>query len=446
VNTIGAKIVGAATSVESVYITAGILVLILPPATLGNTSAALVVVVASAVAMASKYLLAPHKKHIFNPAALGAVVTGFVMVGGHASWWVGGNLALLPFVLIGGLAIVRKIRRFDLVLWFFLIAVATIVVTIPSSNVFGIISLAILHTSMLFFGFVMLTEPLTTPPTRRLRLIYATIVGVVFTPAFHIANIASSPEIALLVGNLFSYVVSPKGRMVLSLLRTEETSSTTRDFFFQPDIHPTYRAGQFLEWTLPHAHADSRGTRRFFTIASAPSDSELRLGVKFYPKPSTFKQALAALKPGDKMFATQLGGEFVLPKDTEKKLVFVAGGIGITPFHSHLTDLLARKEKRDIVLLYGNRTPADIVYASTLADARQQFGTKIIHVVNEGATEGMHTGVITADLVKKEIPDYRERLFYISGPQAMVAGIKSMLLSIGVSRNSIHTDYFVGLA
>ncbi len=445
VNALGAHLTRAATSVESVYITAFILALILPPATVGDSSAALTVIVASAVAMGSKYLLAPAKKHLFNPAALGVLVTGIGM-GGYASWWVAGNLQLLPFVLIGGLAIVHKIRRFDLVLAFAITAVVTMILTTPGRDAVSVFSLAFLHTSLLFFAFVMLTEPLTTPPTRRLRIVYGVIVGVLFAPAVQLSGIHTSPELALLIGNVFVYLVSPRGRHVLTLARTEETSASTRDFIFTSDKPFAFCAGQFLEWTLPHEKPDSRGTRRFFTVASSPTENEIRLGVKFYPKPSSFKQALAALVPGGKIFATQLGGEFILPRDPAQKLVFIAGGIGITPFRSHLRWLLDKREKRDIVLFYGNRTPADIAYQSILDEARETLGTKTVHVVSEGALAGMRTGFIDAAVISSEVPDYAERTFYISGPQVMVSAMKKTLLSLGVSRARIHTDYFIGLA
>lgn len=445
VNEIGARLVKAATSVESVYITALILVLILPPATPGSLPAALVVIIASAISMASKYVLAPYKKHIFNPAALGVAVTGVLSIG-YASWWVGGNIPLLPFVLIGGLAIVHKIRRFDLVVTFFVFAIGTIALTTPQIGFGTAVSLAVVHTSLLFFAFVMLTEPLTTPPMRRMRLVYAAFVGILFAPAVHLGGVYSSPELALLIGNVFSYFVSPKGRHILTLVRTEETSASTREYVFTPDKHFPFAAGQFLEWTLPHRNPDARGTRRFFTIASSPTEKEIRLGVKFYPKPSTFKQALSALVPGEKIFATELGGEFILPKNTNEKLVFIAGGIGITPFRSQLQHLLDTEEKRDIVLLYANRTPADIAYLPVLTEAEKVLHTKIVHVVAEQAEQGMRTGFITAELITSEVPDYHDRVFYISGPQVMVSAMKKMLLKIGIARKNIHTDYFIGLA
>lgn len=445
VNESFSRVLGAAKSVESVYITAFIVALILPPATIGDISEAIVVVAASACAMASKYVFAYRKKHIFNPAAFGVAATALLM-GGNASWWVAGNVALLPFVLVGGLAITRKIRRFDLVISFFIAATLTIVLTTPSLSVGDAIELTFLHTSLLFFAFIMLTEPFTTPPSRLMRIVYGLLTGILFAPAMHIGNVYSLPEFALLIGNIFVFMVSPKWRSILTLVRVEDTSASTKDFVFTSDKPLIFSAGQYMEWTVPQKKPDARGTRRFFTIASSPTEAEVRLGVKFYPKPSTFKQELLALTPGDRVSAAQLNGEFVLPNDVSKKLVCIAGGIGITPFRSHFRYVLDLGQKRDIVLLYANRTPADIAYGSILSEAEKALGTKIVHVMSETVGEGMRKGPITAELVRSEVPDYLERVFYISGPQAMVSTMKSMLRAMGVAHSNIHTDYFIGFA
>ena len=76
-----------------------------------------------------------------------------------------------------------------------------------------------------------------------------------------------------------------------------------------------------MEWMLPHSHPDTRGTRRYFTIASSPTEEYMRLGVKMFDKPSSFKKALVSMNVGDSMTASQLAGEFVLPKDKRGFLV-----------------------------------------------------------------------------------------------------------------------------
>src|SRR5664279_1731117 len=110
-------------NVESVYISALILALIITP--LSGLSDLWFIGWAGVLAMASKYVVAINKKHIFNPVAFAVAVTALT-VNQTASWRIG-NAPMLPFVLIGGLLVVRQLRRFNMVLSFFFGALVTIV-------------------------------------------------------------------------------------------------------------------------------------------------------------------------------------------------------------------------------------------------------------------------------------------------------------------------------
>ena len=186
------------------------------------------------------------------------------------------------------------------------------------------------------------------------------------------------------------------------------------NFIFAADRRLTFRPGQYLEWTLPHTAPDSRGNRRYFTIASSPNDSHVMLGVKFYKPASTFKRALAAMKPGDTLAVGQLAGDFVLPKNPHTKLAFIAGGIGITPFRSMVGHLLDCKEKRDIVLLYSNKTVGEIAYKNIFNHA-QELGLKTVYAITDEApltqqnNSAFYYGAIDARLIAQTIPDYRGR-------------------------------------
>ena len=81
---------------------------------------------------------------------------------------------------------------------------------------------------------------------------------------------------------------------------------------FETNQKMDFTPGQYLEWTLEHPDEDSRGIRRYFTIASSPTEDTFRIGIKFYPHPSTFKQALLGMKEGSSMVASGLSGDFVL--------------------------------------------------------------------------------------------------------------------------------------
>lgn len=446
-NSAFAKGFGAEKNIESVYITGLILALIITPVVPTNYAGIGFLIFASAWAMASKYILAIGRKHIFNPAAFGVALSALV-IGQSATWWVAGNLILLPFVLVGGLLVVRKIRRFDMVIAFSIVALLTVVLTTNGSSPLMAIVQTLQHSSFFFLALVMLTEPLTMPPSRLLRMVYGAMVGFLFAPNIHLGSFYFTPELALLIGNIFVYIVSPKGRFMLTLVEKNKIADGTYEFIFAPDRPFTFRPGQYLEWTLGHRFADNRGNRRYFTIASSPTEKLVRLGVKFYKPESSFKRALWAMPINDTVSASHIAGDFVLPHDKKKKLVFIAGGIGVTPFRSMVQYLIDTKDPRSVVLLYSNKTASEIAYKDIFDQAATAIGMKTVYALtNEpNPVPGTYSGFIDGALIAQEVPDYKERTFYISGPHGMVTTFEKTLRDMGVSRFNIKTDYFPGFA
>lgn len=430
---------------ESVYITALILALIVDPVAVTDLKGIAAIAFASVWAISSKYILAVGRKHLFNPAAVGVALSA-LLLNQPATWWVGGNPWLLPLVLIGGILVVRKLRRLDLVATFLVVALATVLATTEPAQYAAAFKETLSSSPLLFFAFAMLTEPLTAPAQRWPRIAFAAIVGFLFAPNIHVGSLYFTPELALLVGNLFGFSVSPKGRFILTLERIEQTAADSYDFIFRSQRKLAFQAGQYLEWTLGLDHSDNRGNRRYFTVASSPTEQAVRLGVKFYPQSSAFKRALGTMKPGATIHASQLAGDFTLPSDPKTKIAFLAGGIGITPFRSMLQYLVDRKEARPIVVLYGTEGQDDIAYRDVLGSARRELGIRTFHAVAKGAERGQYPGYIDARLVRLTMPDYLERTFYISGPQAMVKALRQKLLAMGVSRSKIKVDYFPGFA
>lgn len=441
----------AQINLESAYITALILLfLITPLESLSDNTFLSLAFWGAAWAMASKYIFAINKKHIFNPAAFAVVLTE-VTLHQSASWWIG-TMPLFPFVLIGGLLLVRKMLRFDFVISF--LVVASFMSIAPHLNNAGslltISKNSLVISPLLFLAFVMLTEPLTTPPKRWLRVVYGALVGLLFAPGIHIGSFYFTPEIALLSGNIFSYLVSPKQKLILSLKEKKFVGTDTYDFIFTPSEVLKFEPGQYLEWTLGSNGADSRGNRRYFTISSSPTEPEIHMGIKFYSAPSTFKTALQKLNIGDTIIASQLAGEFLLPKDSTKKLVFIAGGIGITPFRSMIKYLIDKNQKRIVTLLYSNKTMADVAYKEIFDEAEEKLNIKTVYALTD--IENIPNdwkgccGFITADVIKKEIPDYKDRIFYLSGPHGMVVSFEKVLKDLGVSKWNIKKDFFPGFA
>ncbi|MDB5188164.1 MAG: hypothetical protein JWO50_684 [Candidatus Kaiserbacteria bacterium] len=399
----------------------------------------------------SKYILTVRGKHIFNPVAVGVALVG-ILLGSYASWWVGGTIYLMPFVIIGGLLIVRKIHRFDMVLVYIVVSIVVgLIPTIVQAGDIPNIALRLVeHTPIFFFAFIMLTEPLTTPPRRAARMTYATIIAALAAPWVHFGEfIYFTPETALLAGNVFSYFMSSPFKKLATLTQINQISRGTYEYVF--DAQAKFLPGQYAEWTIHTKHDDSRGNRRYFTIASSPAEGDLRIGVKVYDKPSTYKQSLMQLKVGDTILAGSIAGDFTMPHDTTQKIAFIAGGIGITPFRSMVQHMIDTQQKRDAVLLYSNRSEDEIAYYDFFQNASNVLSPsfRVIHTLTDPGisnTWNGEKGFIDGAFIERTVPDYKERKFYISGPQGMVSACLSALLKLGVPRTNIHTDYFPGFA
>lgn len=389
-NQVIGRMLKAPVGSESSTITGLILYLILAPYATIATQCLVVV-----IAMFSKYIFAWKKRHIFNPAALVVAVAPFVGIVDF-TWWIA-SAVYLPLVVILGLLVVRKTRRMTMFLTFVVVAGGIALVK-------GV-SIAELFISfpLIYFGAFMLTEPASTPPTTKLRLVYAVIVGVLFNFYF---------ELALVIGNIFSFIVSPKDYKILKFLKKNPLANGVVEYVYDGTVQ--FVAGQYAEWTLPH-DADSRGNRRYFTIASSPTEEHIRIGIR--EGSSSFKKALDTT---DKIVVSQVSGEFVLPKDKSIKLAFLAGGIGVTPFRSMIQYLIDTEEQRDIVLFYGAESHA-------YKDVFERYPVKVEYV----------------SMIKKEMLEpHKDRMFYISGPNVMVDVFKKMLKEMGVK--DIKTDYFPG--
>lgn len=423
---------------ESQFITALILILIIGPLPLIPNL--LFYSLAGIFAMGSKYIFAINKQHIFNPAAFGVVGTGIVLNQG-ASWWAG-SMYLLPFILIGGLVMTRKINRFNLV-FSFLLSSSLFLVLFNKVTIQGLPAY-IINPGTLFFAFVMLTEPITSPADKKLRTFYGVLVGVLMVIFQSVLTVFYTMELALLAANGIGRVIRFSKKYHLVLKEKKEIGAGIWQFLFESVQPLIFIPGQYLEWSLMHPHPDDRGTRRYFTIASSPTEKEVMLTVKIPEKSSTYKQALKNLRSGDSLYATNLEGDFVLDKRKDVSYVFIAGGIGITPFRSILKYMLDNNISAPITLFYVAHSADEFVFDEVFEEAKKRFWFKIVYVVSENPSQNWEgeVGRLTEDMIKKHVEDYPSRLFYLSGPQPMTGAYKKMLKQMKIKH--IRTDYFPG--
>jgi ferredoxin-NADP reductase len=158
---------------------------------------------------------------------------------------------------------------------------------------------------------------------------------------------------------------------------------------------------------------------------------------------------MSGMNARSNIVAAQIAGDFTLPSDPRRKLVFIAGGIGITPFRSMLKYLLDMQERRDIILFYVNKTADEIAYKDVLGAAHTQLGVKTFYTLTNTTAVPRNwaglVGRIDEQLLLRAIPDYDERFYYLSGPPDMVRTYEHVLKNMSVGRDQIKKDFFPGL-
>jgi ferredoxin-NADP reductase len=426
---------------ESSYITALILALIFSPTL--QVFGLVVLGLAGVIAAASKFVLTIRGRHIFNPAAIAAVVVSFSGLG-FASWWVATPPLFIPTLLLG-FFIIYKTRRFLVGGMFIALSTILVLVFLLSQGDSLTDSLVLLLSwPILFFSGFMLTEPLTLPRKKSQQIIEVLIVAPLFAIPIGFGDFTTTPALALVIGNLYAFIVSRRQAVTLVYEGSKKLSDTSRELTFSATQPVQYEAGEYMEITVPHPKKDLRGIRRSFSVTSPANDRKVSFGIKFYERSSSFKKALAELPVGYRITATSVNGDFTLPKDPSVPLLLVAGGIGITPFISHLRTLKKHKQTRDIVLFYLVKSEKDLAYIDLLKKAGVQ-----VYIVTKSDTPLSTSGVrhinesrLSKDTIIKYVTDANMRYAYVSGPPLMVDSVQADLKNLGLTH--IKTDYFIG--
>lgn len=427
---------------ESSFITGAILFFIFTPTLEGSELAALVLV--GLIAGASKFLLAYKGRHIFNPAAIAAFIVGIFGIA-HATWWVGTPVLVVPTLILGFL-VLQKTRRVPSSGKFLGFASVLVIAMLMVQGA-GLSESLVLWLSwpILFFSSFMLTEPLTLPRKKWQQILEAAIVAVLFAIPIHIAGFETTPALALVIGNVLAFVFTRRQKVLLRFKERKQLTPTSHEYIFTPNKPQQFEAGQYIEIQVPSKKHDFRGSRRSFSLTSAPGATELSLGIKFYEPSSTFKQSLRQMPEGMVIESTGIGGDFTLPKDAKRPLLFVAGGIGITPFVSHLQSLREQVTMRDIIVFYSISSIDELAYKDIL----ETSGVKVFVVTQSdtplalpGGWTHINARYFTKEMFAENVGHIANRKAYISGPPLMIDGAKQQLHQLGVRR--IKTDYFIG--
>lgn len=224
--------------------------------------------------------------------------------------------------------------------------------------------------------------------------------------------------------------------MKLKFIAKRKEAEDVWSYIFEGKEPIKWTAGQFLVYFLDHENPDIRGKQRFFTISSASFEKNIMLTTRLSPEnSSSFKKALNEMKPGDTIDAKGPDGDFTV-FSPNKHFVFIAGGIGITPFRSIILDLAHKKLPLNITLLYANSTPEFPFKDELEKIASDNPNFKIHYIVSP-----KH---IDEEVVKQTVPNLKKVIFYVSGPEKMVEILSEMLMKMGISEENLKQDFFPG--
>jgi ferredoxin-NADP reductase len=220
--------------------------------------------------------------------------------------------------------------------------------------------------------------------------------------------------------------------MLLTLQEKEHLVDNVWAFRFKPSEPLTWVAGQFVQVELPHDNPDEEGAKRWFTNSAAPYEGILQITTRVTE--SSFKQALSKLEVGSTQLQLLAGahGGFVW-QDSELPIVFIAGGIGVTPFRSILKQRSHDRQPLDVTLVYSSRTP-DVPFKDELAQwSASDAGLHVQYVVGTR---------LTAESLAGLLPALNQSLVYLSGPEPMVEALGGDLEKHGLPKAQLKQDFF----
>lgn len=242
---------------------------------------------------------------------------------------------------------------------------------------------------------------------------------------------------------------STPASFTLPFVKKEQLNADTYSFYFDRTKHEfEFDPGQYMRMILPHDSPDDRGTSRFFTIASSPLQKDFLMHTTKIIK-SSFKQTLNSLQPGQEVQYWGPTGKFVLQEDSPRPLVFIAGGVGITPYHSMLIFAAQKNLTLPLTLFVSFSIPEEIIYYDELtAIAKEHTNIKVIYTLTRPQESKLpwsgETGRVSEELIKKYIDTVSECTYYVSGPPPMVDGTDTLLKDMKISEEQIILEKFTG--
>lgn len=241
----------------------------------------------------------------------------------------------------------------------------------------------------------------------------------------------------------------------LKLKTRTEVAEGTLEFRFDKPAGMTFKTGQFMDLTLiDPPETDAEGNVRGFSINSAPDDPELIFTTRL--RDTAFKRVIQSMSLGTELKVEGPFGDFTLHNKASRPAIFLAGGIGITPFRSMLRRAAHEELPHSLFLFYGNKRPEDAPFLDEFRELAQKnpnftFIPTMDHVSDSQKEWSGETGHINYKLIEKYLkrnssPEKEETtpIYYMTGPAGMVSALRKMLNEAGVDDDDIRTEEFTG--
>jgi len=222
----------------------------------------------------------------------------------------------------------------------------------------------------------------------------------------------------------------------------------TMAFHFEKPASFVFIAGQFIDMDLLNpSETDTEGNTRGFSVASAPYEDTIMVTTRL--RDTAFKRVLKTMPLGTEVKIEGPFGDLRLHNSAKRAAVFLAGGIGVTPFRSILLDAANRKLPHHIFLFFSNHRPEDAPFLDELQSlGKQNANYKFIGTMTSMDKSKLpwqgERGIINKEMLDRHLQNAASPIYYIAGPPGMVKGLHSMLQGAGIDDDDIRTEEFTG--
>ena len=233
--------------------------------------------------------------------------------------------------------------------------------------------------------------------------------------------------------------------MIGKIIEKKEITKNTLRISFQIPESVNFKPGQYMFVTLLNPKfIDDKGNKRQFSIVNSPNNSNI-LTMTTRISESGFKKSLLQLPIGAEVQIGPIAGVFTLPAPIKSRLVFIAGGIGITPFMSMLAYIKERKLPYQITLVYSNRNQSSTAYLQEVNEFTQTIPNfKYILTITDDPDWTGEKRLIDAQFIKDYFPNVNDNFYMVVGPPLMVTAVKEALILAGVLEDNIKFENFTG--